>query len=423
MDSIRPNAYEASNSVSDHFHIVVVGAGPAGASAAIHFRQMNPDLDIALIDRASFPRDKACGDGLGPGVIPQLAALGIDLSEIDYANTVNVAEVHGPDGLAFRTDLSTTSDSLQHGATARRIDFDNLLLRRAQTLGVRTFEGTRFLTYAPHDETNEVHLHDVDSRRQFTLYCDLLVGADGANSRVRRAAGIRPNSPKRTSIAIRAYGDLPSDCSDRIVISFEDGIRPGYGWCFPFRDGTANVGVGMGISDYRKLRPDLKELLQHYLEVLADRHLPVTGVDNFSTYTLPHGGRLPRMTGDRVALVGDAASMINPLSGEGIVYGLKASRLLAETIASTSLDRASLQDALKRYRREFRREYAFHLKSNYIAQRLLRSRLWAKLVIGGCSIDASLRSTAVDFMFGNGRLTPGNTLRMVKYGRRYLKQS
>ena len=407
--------------MSDHFHVVVVGAGPAGAAAAIHFRQMNPDLDIALIDKASFPRDKACGDGLGPGVIPQLAALGVDLSGLEHANLVHTAEVHGPDNLSFRTDLSAASETLEYGATARRIDFDYLLLQRAQELGITILEDARFIDFDLKHNTIQAKFHNTKIRQDEVIESNLLIGADGANSRVRRASGISPNPPKRTGIAIRAYGEVPNDCCDRIVLSFEDGIRPGYGWCFPFQDGTANVGVGMAISDYRKIQPDLKELLHDYLEDLERRDLPVKNTRDFATYTLPHGGKLPRLTGQRLALVGDAASMINPLSGEGIVYGIQASQLLASTAASASLENYGIQIALDQYEEKFRKQYAFHFRSNYIAQRLLKSRLWAKTVIGGCSIDASLRSTAVDFMFGNGKLTPRNTVRMIRYGRRYLK--
>ena len=404
----------------EHFDVVIVGAGPAGSAAAIRLRLANPRLRVALIDKTNFPRDKTCGDGLGPGAVPQLAALGVDISTIEHAHRVGFAEVHGPDGLSFRAGMGAASRRHAHGATARRFDFDHLLARRAQETGADLMENTRFLSFRTAHGCNEVLLKNISTDRATTVKCKLLVGADGANSRVRRAAGIGPNPAKKTGIAIRCYAKLPSDSSDRIVLSFEDDLRPGYGWCFPFADGTANVGVGMVISDYRKLRPDLETLLHAYINRLQERGIALTGISDCSTYTLPHGGILPRLIGPRLALVGDAASMINPLSGEGIVYGLQASEILAEAIAFKLTNPARLQAGLRAYERRFRKQFGRHLRSNYAAHRLLRSRLWAKMVIGAASIDPKLQATAIDFMFGRGHLTVGTLSRIARHGMKYL---
>lgn len=410
---------------SPEHDVLIVGAGPAGSAAAISYLKNAPHLKVGLADKQAFPRDKACGDGLGPGVVSVLESLGIDFAGIPGVHPVSYAEVHGTGGIAFRTGLEEASLDASCGLTVRRQEFDDFLRQKAVDAGAAWLSEHRFLGCESKGDMLEVRLHDQQTGRDFTTTCRLLAGADGASSRVRRQAGISPSSSKRTGIGIRAYASIPAEWSDRIVISYEDELRPGYGWCFPLSDGTANVGCGMVVKDYQRLRPDLKELLGEYLGVLAKRGLQCSEPSDHSTHILP-SGVLPKLTAERTALLGDAASMINPLSGEGIVYGMTAGMLLAdatakalsqkETQGGAALDSAALAFALRQYEKQFRSRYSAHFRSTYLAQRMLRSRTWTRLFLKAASKDTKTRGASIDLMFGDGRVTPSSFARALWHG-------
>ena len=207
------------------------------------------------------------------------------------------------------------------------------------------------------------------------------------------------------------------------MVSFEDQLIPGYGWCFPFADGTANVGVGMEVRDYRRRRPDLAALLDDYLTVLNNRGIQTDTPTDLSTYTLPTSSKPAALVGPRLALVGDAASLVNPFTGEGVVYGMAAGIALAESVACSLGDTAGLHAALGQFNKQFRRQYSAHFFSNYVAHRAMRRPMLARTILAVLSASPRLQASSIAFMFGDNRLSAGDTMRVVGYGAAHMAKT
>ncbi|MEU3164127.1 NAD(P)/FAD-dependent oxidoreductase [Streptosporangium sp. NPDC006930] len=321
--------------MDDVWDLVVVGGGPAGAAAALRARQLRPEARVLLLDRADFPRDKACGDGIAAHGRDELALLGVPDLIADYRPTRRLAVV-SPGGAR----VSATSARSNH-VVPRKV-FDARLVDAARARGV------------------EVRRHQVRALAALgdhvvldgTVTARAVVAADGANSTVRRLIGVSPSPEKHTAIAVRGYADVPADDDVQSIFMQQDGW-PAYAWSFPIGDGTANVGYGMllprlhatGLPGKTVLHGRLAELLPHVnARDLRAHHLPLSP------------GR-PGPGSGRVMLAGDAAGLINPLTGEGIFYALLSGRLAGEAAVQAA------DDPLPAYRRGLRKALGRHLRT------------------------------------------------------------
>ncbi|SDY39697.1 geranylgeranyl reductase family [Modestobacter sp. DSM 44400] len=358
----------------EHADVVVVGGGPAGAACAAAVRRSSPASSVLVLDRSDFPRDKVCGDGIAPEALDVLAGLGLDTAAL-------TAGFPAVPRLRLSSPGGTTVERAMHrpAVVMPRAVLDGRLLDQVLGRGVRFRRHTvRRVTVRP------THV-DVDGR--FTA--GVLVGADGAESVVRRALGLGVNAPDRLAVAIRGYApELPGQ--DGVQVIATTPLRwPAYAWSFPLGDGRANVGYGELVAG-GVTRAELVEGLH--------RLLPGVEPSGLRAHRLPLSTGRPRLPDGRVLLAGDAQSLINPLTGEGIFYAV-----LSGALAGAAAAHGSRAGAV--HRRLLRRRLGAHLRASGTASRLSRWPAVMDAAVRAAAADQRVFDDVVALGLADGRLT------------------
>ncbi|MGH6848365.1 MAG: geranylgeranyl reductase family protein [Methylocella sp.] len=384
-----------------HFQVAVAGSGPAGASCAISLL-MNGARNVALIDKARFPRDKACGDGIGPGAVQMLKKLGLGDRLQAHARIPYLA-VSGPSGVRAKGPLPHIGGEIPDGYTIPRYVFDNYIAQSALDHGATDYTG-KLLEHASFEDRRWLlSVKDSQTGERATITADVLAGADGARSRVRRALNVPDNSDRHTGTAVRIYASSASSNFDALQIDFLRELLPAYGWLFPIDKTRANIGVGIDLDRYKRKRRHLREILRCYQKKLGS-HI---GYDEMSylAYILPYGSELPRLAHpeEQAALIGDAGSMINPLTGEGIFYGMFAGELLGRLLARAleKPDFSTIAAALIGYESQFRLRFRRHFDLNWNMKKKVEIPQWCNMVINACRKDKIVMGDLIDLMMGD----------------------
>lgn len=314
------------------FDAVVVGAGPAGSIAALVLARAG--ARVALVDRSSFPRDKACGDLIGPRGVQVLQELGVRIPNFGRGRDILVV---GPSGGRARLPAFPGRTYAGHGIIAPRHVFDDILRNEAIAAGATPIEA-RIVAASRGTDGSVDTLTASDGS---AVRGHVVIGADGALSPIAHLTGMIDTDAAMWGFAIRGYlrSDVPLPLL--ALLDAQPGrIFPGYGWLFPGADGDANIGIGLAL--HRRQRPAAR--LRSELERLCERlrasdDLPVGARPGPITGGwLRMGGIGSRPAMRNVLLVGDAAGLVNPLQGEGIAAAMVSGRLAAEAVIADRAD-------------------------------------------------------------------------------------
>jgi geranylgeranyl reductase family protein len=343
----------------------VVGAGPAGSATAFHLAQAG--LDVLMLEKSTFPRDKVCGDGLTPRAVKQLVAMGIGLDAADGWFPNKGLRIIGG-GVRLELDWPDLSSYPGFGLMRNRRGFDETLARAASKAGARLLEGVTVTgpVIGPGGDIAGVTARPAGPDGTPRTYrARLVVAADGNSSRLALAMGLAKRDDRPIGVAVRTYYATPRHDDDYLEswLDLWDGERllPGYGWIFGAGDGTSNVGLGLLNTSAAFQHTDYRALLRRWLAGMPaewglaeeNRAEPVRGA------ALPMGfNRTPHYTRG-LLLVGDAGGMVNPFNGEGIAYALESGEIAARVIAQALArpDRAGAERVLQTYPQALRAAY------------------------------------------------------------------
>ena len=358
-----PTGPPRARRTGDDADVIVVGAGPGGSSAAYHLARAG--LDVLLLEKSTFPREKVCGDGLTPRAVKQLVGMGIPLDPVDgWFPNKGIRIIGG--GVRIELDWPELSSYPGFGLVRTRRGFDEIVARAAQRAGARLLEGVTVTGPVLDDGAQRivgVTARDTaapgngDGGTERTYRARLVVAADGNSSRLSLAMGLRKRDDRPLGVAIRTDYTSPRHDDDYLEtwLDLWDGsaLLPGYGWIFGVGDGTSNVGLGLLNTSTSFGHIDYRAMLRRWLATMPpewgfgeeNQTGPVRGA------ALPMGfNRTPHYTSG-LLLVGDAGGMVNPFNGEGISTAMESGEIAAQVIvqALARPDRASAELALRGY--------------------------------------------------------------------------
>ncbi|HEY7980114.1 MAG TPA: geranylgeranyl reductase family protein [Candidatus Eremiobacteraceae bacterium] len=401
--------------------VIVVGAGPAGAAAAHTLARAG--VDVLLLERGSFPRDKTCGDGVAPHAVDILRDMGVTFDQFGgRARKTYGGLISGPGGGWFSAEPPRGSGGARlESWIVPRMVLDERVARAAVGAGAVLREGST-VTGLLRDCGSIAGVEVSDGVRVRQIRARVVIGADGAHSGVARALGLRENGPRHIGYALRGYYDGVTGLRDDMELHYFDGrLLPGYGWVFPTGERTANVGVGIYFGELRRDKRKLREILDDFVKgtpSVAERFRGATQVGRTAGWPLPVASARRRTVFDGAMLTGDAASLVDPLTGEGIYTALVSGRSAARAAVAGLRAGDVSKAALRPHETEWRSTVGGYLGAGRVLKNLAKSAWLFDIVVRRARENPGQASRAIGYGIG----TIDRNVALHGVARRFLLQ-
>jgi geranylgeranyl reductase family protein len=393
-----------SNDESTFSDIVVVGAGPGGCATSLFLAKYG--IKHTVLEKAVFPRDKVCGDAVSGKCLAVLRKLSPDIAKEFESKASAFQPCWGikftaPNGksidIPFKLDLSKVESPLAF--VSKRYDFDNELFERLDTRYAQVIQGAEVVEVQRANGAVSVSYVQA-GKTQRIEGIKVVVGAEGDRSVVAKKLSTIKMEKEHYCAGLRIYYEGIRDVHPQQMLElfFLQGVLPGYLWIFHLPNGHANVGIGMLSSEISKRKVNLKEVLEKALAedpLLKARFSDAKPLGKVQGWGLPLGSKKRPISGDNYLLTGDAASLIDPFSGEGIGNALYSGMLAAETIAKAFASGRFDAEFFKQYDQQFYERQWNELQLSHRLQKLTKYGWMFNFVVNKANKNKTLRETMI----------------------------
>ena len=384
------------------YDVIVCGGGPGGSTTAAFLSKKGHK--VLLLDKEKFPRDKTCGDAISGKSLKLLAELGMEgaVEKADHGEITGVF-FSSPNGTEVRVPFGTKDEHIRKGYVCRRQVYDNLLFQNAKK-HADVMEG---MAVAGLLKDSDGKVCGVKAKGQdgkdYEFRGKMVIGADGVSSTIAREIRGADIDPVHTCIAHRAYYSGVAGMKEAIEIHFVKSIMPGYFWIFPLENGLANVGIGMVMSDMKAKNIDLAKAMEDIVAtnpLFKERFANAKKLTPIKAWSLPFGSKKRKVHANNVLLVGDAAGLVDPFSGEGVGNAMLSGKLAAEVASEAISANDMSEEFLARYEQRLWKAVEDELATSYKMQKLGKHEFLLNFVVSKAARSEKARE-AISGTFTN----------------------